>query len=82
MSANNPNTGTVVGPATASCPAGTVVLGGGADVTVAPAGQDGRAATRSSYPSSASQWTAVGTVIQNINGGRRVTVTPYVLCSA
>jgi hypothetical protein len=67
--------------ATATCPAGKVVLGGGANVTTTAA-QKERAQLVGSYPSSATTWTAVGVVsISNLGTGHRMTVIAYVLCS-
>jgi hypothetical protein len=58
-----------------------VLLGGGALVTTTTA-QKERAQLVSSYPSSASTWTAVGVVsIGNLGGGQTMTVTAYALCS-
>jgi hypothetical protein len=80
-SAANPPIHTLI-TATVACAGTSVILGGGARVTVSFAGQDGRVSLRSSYPSSATQWTAVAVVGVGLGGGRTVTVTPYVLCSA
>jgi hypothetical protein len=67
--------------ATATCRADKVLLGGGANVTTT-APQKERAQLVSSYPSSATVWTAVGVVaISNLGGGRTMTVTAYALCS-
>jgi hypothetical protein len=67
--------------ATATCPAGAVVLGGGAHVTTTAA-QKERAQLVGSYPSAADTWTAVGVVtIAALGGGQTMTVTAYALCS-
>jgi hypothetical protein len=79
-SAPNATRNTLV-TATATCPAGTVLLGGGASVTTTQA-QKERAQLVSSYPSSTTTWTAIGVVaIGNLNGGNTMTVTAYALCS-
>ena len=68
--------------ATASCPAGTVLLGGGAQVTTT-ATQKERAALVTSYVSGATTWTAVGVVaIANLGGGNTMTVTAQAICTA
>jgi hypothetical protein len=65
--------------ATAACPSGSVLLGGGAQATTT--GSTGRAALSSSYPSSTTVWTAVGVVTRAPGPGNRMTVTAYALCS-
>ena len=67
-------TGTT-GTATVSCSTG-VVLGGGAQV--ANAGTT-IGVLLSSYPSSATQWTAQAVIVASGTGA--VTITPWVLCS-
>jgi hypothetical protein len=79
-SAANAPAGTIV-TASVSCPAGTVVLGGGARVTVSAATQNQRVVLRASYPSSTTAWTAEAIVITTLTGGNTGRITPYVLCS-
>ena len=68
--------------ATAACPAGKVVLGGGAHITTT-ATQKSRALLVSSYASNATTWTAIGVVGTGALGsGNTMTVTAYALCSA
>jgi hypothetical protein len=68
--------------ATASCPAGKEVLGGGAQVTTTETGTNRyRVVLVSSYPSNATTWTAVGMNVVAMSAGRTFTVTPYALCS-
>ena len=67
--------------ATATCPAGTVLLGGGAQITTTATQKD-RAELVSSYPSATDTWTAIGVVaIAALPFGRTMTVTAHALCS-
>jgi hypothetical protein len=67
--------------ATATCPAGKVLLGGGALVTTT-ATQKERVYVQASYPSATDTWTAVGVVgISALGSGQTMTVTAYALCS-
>jgi hypothetical protein len=79
VSAVNPAANTVVS-ATASCPAGTNVLGGGARVTTTAAVVS-RAVLQASYPSAAGTWTATGVTTGALGAGRTMTVTAYAICS-
>ncbi|MBM2822483.1 MAG: hypothetical protein HW413_1229, partial [Thermoleophilia bacterium] len=77
--ANAPRNTTVT--ATASCPVGKVLLGGGALVTTT-ATQKERAQLVASYPTAVGMWTAVGVVsLAALGGGQTMTVTAYALCS-
>jgi hypothetical protein len=67
--------------ATAACPAGKTVFGGGGQVTVSLTTQLGRAALKESYPSGPSQWTAVGVVTTTLVGSF-ATVTARAVCQA
>lgn len=76
----NPPRNTVV-TASASCPAGKVLLGGGAWATTT-ATQKERVHLMASYPSAADTWTGIGVVaISALGSGRTMTVTAYALCS-
>jgi hypothetical protein len=67
--------------ATATCPTGTVLLGGGGQVTTT-ATQKERVHLAASYPSSTGTWSAVGVVgIAALGAGQTMTVTAYALCS-
>lgn len=67
--------------ATASCPAGTVLLSGGGLVTTT-ARQAERALLLASYPSAASTWTAIGVVaFASLGTGQTMSVTAYAICS-
>ena len=78
--APNPPVGTGL-EATTSCPAGTVLFGGGADVTVAGV-SDPHVALRSSYPQTVTAWRTVGVVTKPLAAGQAMTMKPYVLCGA
>ena len=80
--APNPAVGTAL-EATTSCPTGTVLFGGGADVTVAGAGAaDPHVALRASYPLSVTAWRTVAVVTKPLDTGQTMTMKPYVLCGA
>jgi hypothetical protein len=79
-SAANAARNTVI-TATATCPAGKVLLGGGALVTTTAA-QKERALLIASYPSAAGTWTSQGVVaIAALGVGQTMTATAYALCS-
>ena len=80
VTSTGPAAGTLV-TATATCPAGKVVLGGGARVTVSSALAEALVALRSSYPSATDTWTAVAIVTFSLPIGISTTVTAYALCS-
>jgi hypothetical protein len=64
---------------TANCPAGKVLLGGGARVTQS-GGNQGDVGLVQSYPSSGTQWTAVGVIYSFALG--TMTVQAYVVCTS
>jgi hypothetical protein len=66
--------------ASVSCPAGTVLLGGGAEITTTAA-QKNRAELVSSYPSAADTWTAIGVANANLGAGNTMSVTAYAVCT-
>ena len=71
----------VLTTATATCPSGKVLLGGGGLVTTT-ATQKERAVLVSSYPSASDTWTASGVVaVAALGAGNTMTVTAYALCS-
>lgn len=65
--------------ATASCPAGETVLGGGAEATTNDTAN--KVQLISSRPEGDSGWTAVGVVAVGLGNGKKLTVTPYVICT-
>ena len=68
--------------ATATCPVGKVLLGGGAQVTTTAAAKE-RAQLVSSYASAATSWTATGVVaIAALGAGFTMTVTAQAVCTA
>lgn len=64
----------------ASCPAGHVLLGGGAQVTTT-APDMSKVGLTSSYPSSVAAWTATGVIFSALGGLNTMTATAYALCS-
>jgi len=69
--------------ATASCPAGKVLYGGGGKVTVSAPSEIWRGALPQSFPFDSTTWEAVGMVINSdLGAGTTLTVTAYALCSA
>jgi hypothetical protein len=67
--------------ATASCPSGKSLLGGGGLVTTTVA-QKERVHLTASYPTSTTVWTAIGVVgVGALGAGQTMTVTAYALCS-
>jgi len=78
-SAAGPSLGTTV-TATATCPSG-VALGGGGETSVSNVAERDNFVIVSTFPSSATVWTVTAVVTANFGGGRTGTVTPYVLCS-
>ena len=72
----------VLTTATATCPVGKVLLGGGAQVTTTAAAKE-RAQLVSSYASGATSWTATGVVaIAALGAGMTMTVTAQAVCTA
>jgi hypothetical protein len=67
--------------ATATCDAGSVLLGGGAEVTTNDAARRERVTLTASYPSSTTTWTAVGTAISTLQAAQTMTVQAFALCS-
>jgi hypothetical protein len=67
--------------ATASCPAGKVLLGGGGMVTTT-ATQKERVHLTASFPTSMTTWSVTGVVgIAALGSGNTMTVTAWALCS-
>ena len=77
-SAPDPAVGTTVA-ATTSCPTGTVLLAGGAEVSVAGVANQ-HVALESSYPLNTDSWHTVGVVTKPLGTGQIMTMKPYVTC--
>jgi hypothetical protein len=90
----DPSTGTTTS-ATASCPAGRVLLGGGGQVTRTTVTSTSSSTTAtstatsgtgvalfSSYPATARAWKAVGVVTGPLAAGMAMSVQAYVICSS
>lgn len=73
--------GTMVS-AQATCPSGTVLLGGGgtASASSANASTQGPVALVASFPSASTTWKVTGMVTASLSGQRVLTVTAYVVC--
>jgi hypothetical protein len=69
-----------VASATATCPAGTSILGGGITVTTSVPNQLGRAVPRKNYPSAPNAWTG-SLVITSGLVGSTATITVYAVCT-
>ena len=81
QSANAAVAGTIV-TATATCPAGKVMLGGGGRIDVSGGALIQSTQLVESYPSGAATWSAKGVVDTTlVGGGAKMTVTAYVVCS-
>jgi hypothetical protein len=79
VSAPNPDPGTVV-VATTSCPSGSVLLSGGAQVSAPGATADRNVVLRSSLPLNDTTWETVGLVTGSLGQGTSMTITPYAVC--
>ena len=66
--------------ATTSCPAGKVLLNGGAQVSAPGVQADRAVELRSSFPTSATQWQTVAIVTGTLGAGVSMTMKPYVVC--
>ncbi len=64
-----------------SCPAGSILLSGGAQVT-APGLADRDVVLRSSFPISNTSWQVVAMVIKPLGAGNAMTLHPFALCGS
>lgn len=62
------------------CPAHTVLLGGGAQVSAPGVVGDRNVELRSSFPLSSHRWQVVAEVTGPLGAGNAMTMQPYVLC--
>ena len=75
----NPAVGTVL-VAKTSCPAGHVLLSGGAQVSAPGVQADRNVELRSSYPLNKEQWQTVAIVTGPLGAGVSMTMKPFVMC--
>ncbi|HET7758729.1 MAG TPA: hypothetical protein VFK62_02320 [Gaiellaceae bacterium] len=68
--------------ATATCPAGKVLLGGGGSVSNSDTAHPDRVQLNSSQPASATSWAATGVAAANLGGSFVMTVTAVAVCSS
>ena len=80
LSVPNPPIGTTL-TATTSCPAGQVLLSGGAQVS-APGSSNNYVALRSSFPLNSHSWESVGLVTGKLGVDQTMKLKPFVLCGA
>ena len=78
-SATDPAAGTVL-VARTSCPAGKVLLSGGAQVYAPGAQADRNVVLRSSFPLSATKWQTVALATGPLGAGVFMTMKPFVVC--
>ena len=78
-SAPDPAVGTVL-VAKTSCPAGKVLLSGGAQVSAPGVQADRHVELRSSFPFSTTQWQTVSIVTGSLGAGVVMTMKPFVVC--
>jgi hypothetical protein len=69
-----------VATATATCPAGKKILGGGVTLTVTVPAQHNRAVVRENYPSAADAWTGTLIITSGLVGAQ-ATISVYAVCT-
>lgn len=77
----DPAVGTVL-TATTSCPSGTILLSGGAQVSAPGVLADRHVQLRSSLPIDKSHWQTVAIVTGSLGAGTSMTMKPFVMCGA
>jgi hypothetical protein len=75
----DPPAGTVLDAKT-SCPAGKILLSGGAQVSAPGVTADRNVTLRSSFPDNETTWETVALVTGPLGTGVSMTMTPYVVC--
>lgn len=78
-SAPDPAAGTTL-DARASCPSGTILLGGGAQVSAKGKTADQKVSLRSSYPLNATTWKVIAETTGTLQTGSAMVLKPYVMC--
>ena len=78
-SAPNPAVGSVL-VAKTSCPAGKILVNGGARVSAPGVEADRNVTLRSSFPQNQTTWQTVAIVTGPLGAGGVMTMTPYVVC--
>ncbi|HRH31389.1 MAG TPA: hypothetical protein PK950_01865 [Candidatus Paceibacterota bacterium] len=82
-----PSSGTGVSSAgaqvfsTATCPEGSFILGGGAEVTTSDTGKE-KVVLAASYPSDVYNWQATAAEVADLVAGKTMTLTAYAICKA
>ncbi len=82
-----PSSGTGVSSAgaqvfsTATCPEGSFILGGGAEVTTSDTGKE-KVVLSASYPSDVYNWQAAAAEVADLVAGKTMTLTAYAICKA
>jgi hypothetical protein len=71
--------GTII-TATATCPPGTKILGGGISGAVSIANQQSRVAARANFPSGPDQWTGAAIVTSGLVGAT-ASINVYAVCT-
>jgi hypothetical protein len=77
--APNPQPGTVLDAQT-SCPSGSIMVSGGAQVSAPGLTADRNVTLRASFPLNATTWETVALVTGQLGQGATMTMTPYVVC--
>ena len=75
----NPDPGSVLDEQT-SCPAGKILVSGGAQVTAPGVTADRNVTLRASFPVNETTWETVAMVTGSLGQGVSMTMTPYVVC--
>jgi Collagen triple helix repeat (20 copies) len=69
-----------VASATATCPAGKKILGGGITITVTVTAQQSRVASRDNFPSASNAWTGTLVITSGLVGAS-ATISVYAVCT-
>lgn len=77
--APDPNRGAVLADRL-TCPAGTVLMGGGAEVSANGIVADRNVELRTSFPINSTTWQVVAMTTAQLGAGKVMTLQPYVMC--